>query len=96
MELGGEDIIIHAEREKCASDCYLLPVFLAIMFFCMFFTFVIVTPSLQVTLRCVAESQRSFALGVQWIFMRVLGKIFWNHNKAVVGKIINNNFFLTL
>lgn len=31
----------------------------------------------SVYFRCVAESQRSFALGVQWIFIRVLGKRFF-------------------
>ncbi|KAG1659414.1 Solute carrier organic anion transporter family member 4C1 [Nymphon striatum] len=88
MELDGKDITIHAEREKCSSNCHLLPVFLTIMFFCMFFTFVIVTPSLQVTLRCVAESQRSFSLGVQWIFIRVLGSI---PGPVVVGALIDKS-----
>uniref|UniRef100_A0A023G2W7 Uncharacterized protein n=1 Tax=Amblyomma triste TaxID=251400 RepID=A0A023G2W7_AMBTT len=45
------------------------------MFVCMVFTFLVSMPSLAATLRCVAASQKSFGLGIQWIAVRLLGTI---------------------
>ncbi|CAG2170465.1 unnamed protein product [Oppiella nova] len=66
---------IEAKRNKCESECKLLPYFLFMIFLCEFFAFLIAMPSLTATLRCVADSQKSFALGIQWIGVRILGTI---------------------
>lgn len=60
---------------KCASTCHHMPAFLAMFFINIFFTFLCSIPALTATLRCVSDSQRSFALGIQWIVVRVLGGI---------------------
>ncbi|XP_054719355.1 LOW QUALITY PROTEIN: solute carrier organic anion transporter family member 4A1-like [Uloborus diversus] len=75
MTFGGENYTIQATREKCDNMCLHGPLFLAVIFFCMFFTFLVSMPSLSATLRCVAESQKSFALGIQWMTVRLLGTI---------------------
>ncbi|KAK3850220.1 hypothetical protein Pcinc_043064 [Petrolisthes cinctipes] len=64
-----------ALREKCPSTCSLMPIFLAIFFVVMMLTFIISLPALSGTLRCVPDSHRSFALGLQWIVIRLLGTI---------------------
>ncbi|XP_050730182.1 solute carrier organic anion transporter family member 4A1-like isoform X2 [Eriocheir sinensis] len=64
-----------ALREKCPATCLLMPVFLAIFFVTMLLTFIISLPALSGTLRCVPDSHRSFALGLQWIVIRLLGTI---------------------
>lgn len=46
-----QEFQIEAVREKCSSECNLLPYFLSVMFFCMFFTFLVSMPSLTGTLR---------------------------------------------
>ncbi|KFP73073.1 Solute carrier organic anion transporter family member 4C1, partial [Acanthisitta chloris] len=44
-------------------------------FFAVAFTFMSVTPTTVAILRCVPDKQRSFALGVQSVFLRLLGTI---------------------
>ncbi|XP_045107962.1 solute carrier organic anion transporter family member 4A1-like [Portunus trituberculatus] len=61
--------------EKCPTSCLLMPMFLAIFFVTMLLTFIISLPALSGTLRCVPASHRSFALGLQWIVIRLLGTI---------------------
>ncbi|XP_055508066.1 solute carrier organic anion transporter family member 4A1 [Leucoraja erinacea] len=65
----------YAESGKCDSPCTQLPLFMSIFFFVIFFTFLSSIPALTATLRCVPDSQRSFALGIQWILVRTLGGI---------------------
>jgi len=57
----------------CPSNCTYLPIFLTSFFFTMLITFLANMPSLTATLRCVDPSVRSLALGVQWLFIRLLG-----------------------
>lgn len=64
-----------AINEPCTSSCDLLWVFIALAFITMLFTFLITMPALTATLRCVQDEQRSFALGIQWIKVRLLGTI---------------------
>ncbi|KAI5632854.1 organic anion transporter polypeptide (OATP) family domain-containing protein [Phthorimaea operculella] len=59
----------------CSSDCQYLWVFVGLTFGVMLFTFIATMPALSATLRCVREDQRSFALGIQWIKVRLLGTI---------------------
>uniref|UniRef100_A0A3B3UU78 Solute carrier organic anion transporter family member n=1 Tax=Poecilia latipinna TaxID=48699 RepID=A0A3B3UU78_9TELE len=60
---------------KCSSTCHHMPVFLSLLFVIICFTFLCSIPALTATLRCVPDSQRSFALGIQWILVRTLGSI---------------------
>ncbi|CAH2989596.1 unnamed protein product [Chilo suppressalis] len=59
----------------CSSECPYLWLFVFLAFCVMLFTFLATMPALSATLRCVREDQRSFALGIQWIKVRLLGTI---------------------
>ncbi|XP_076801719.1 solute carrier organic anion transporter family member 4C1-like [Clavelina lepadiformis] len=64
-----------AREGSCDSNCNTLPAFLGVFFVVVMFTFMSSTPALVVTFRVVPASMRSFALGVQWLFIRALGSI---------------------
>jgi len=66
---------IVATREPCRGHCDKLPIFLTVTFLFSLLTFLGSMPALSATLRCVAEQQRSFALGIQWIIVRLIGSI---------------------
>jgi organic anion transporter 4A len=51
--INDREINVDAIRQKCESDCQLLPVFLVLISFTMLFTFLISMPSLTATLRYV-------------------------------------------
>lgn len=71
----GSAVDYDAVNEPCTSGCNLLWLFIALAFFTMLVTFLVTMPALTATLRCVQEEQRSFALGIQWIKVRLLGTI---------------------
>ncbi|XP_026862744.2 solute carrier organic anion transporter family member 4A1 [Electrophorus electricus] len=60
---------------KCSASCNHMPAFLSFLFVIISFTFLCSIPALTATLRCVPDSQKSFALGIQWILVRTLGGI---------------------
>ncbi|KAI8503084.1 sodium-independent organic anion transmembrane transporter [Branchiostoma belcheri] len=60
---------------KCESSCGTMPVFLAMFFAIMLLTFANNPLATGATLRTVPDSQRPFALGLQWIFVRCIGTI---------------------
>ncbi|CAH2049869.1 unnamed protein product, partial [Iphiclides podalirius] len=64
-----------AINSVCSSQCPYLWAFVFLAFCVMLFTFLATMPALSATLRCVREDQRSFALGIQWIKVRLLGTI---------------------
>ncbi|XP_075151621.1 organic anion transporting polypeptide 26F [Haematobia irritans] len=64
-----------ATNTMCSSSCQYLPYFVTLCFILMLFTFLATMPALSATLRCVHDDQRSFALGIQWIKVRLLGTI---------------------
>ena len=66
---------VRVVRGPCDSDCSFLVPFLLFFFLCMTVTFLANMPSLNATLRCVDSSQRSSALGGQWLIVRLLGTI---------------------
>ncbi|XP_037980759.1 solute carrier organic anion transporter family member 4C1 isoform X3 [Motacilla alba alba] len=72
---GSEDFIYEAVPGKCPTQCKFLPLFLTFFFFAVVFTFMATTPTTVAILRCVPDKQRSFALGVQLVFIRLLGTI---------------------
>ncbi|NXA32040.1 SO4C1 protein, partial [Eudromia elegans] len=74
-EDNSEDFLYEAIPGKCPVQCKLLPLFLTFFFFAVVFTFMAVTPTTVAILRCVPDKQRSFALGVQSVFLRLLGTI---------------------
>lgn len=59
----------------CETTCNNLGYFIAVCFMLMLFTFLATMPALSATLRCVHDDQRSFALGIQWIKVRIFGTI---------------------
>lgn len=70
-----EEVPFEALAGKCRTQCTFLPLFLAFFFFAVVFTFMAVTPTTVAILRCVPDKQRSFALGVQSVFLRLVGTI---------------------
>ncbi|XP_038259704.1 solute carrier organic anion transporter family member 4C1 isoform X1 [Dermochelys coriacea] len=73
--LDAEEVPFEALAGKCRTRCTFLPLFLGIFFFAVVFTFMAVTPTTVAILRCVPDKQRSFALGVQSVFLRLVGTI---------------------
>lgn len=69
--------IVHyqAINTTCGSTCSYLWLFIVLAFCNMFMTFLCTMPALSSTLRVVRDDQRSFALGIQWIKVRILGTI---------------------
>ncbi|NXO79367.1 SO4C1 protein, partial [Sitta europaea] len=74
-ENSSEGLLYQAVPGKCPSQCKFLPLFLIFFFFAVIFTFMATTPTTVAILRCVPDKQRSFALGVQLVFLRLLGSI---------------------
>jgi organic anion transporter 4A len=64
-----------AINTMCDNTCSNLYLFTALCFLLMFFTFLGTMPALAATLRCVHEEEKSLALGIQWLKVRVLGTI---------------------
>ncbi|XP_053910999.1 solute carrier organic anion transporter family member 4C1-like isoform X7 [Cuculus canorus] len=77
-ESDSEDFFYEAVPGKCPTQCKLLPFFLTFFFFAVVFTCMAITPTTVAILRCVPDKQRSFALGVQEVFLRLLGETRWN------------------
>ncbi|OWF36138.1 Solute carrier organic anion transporter family member 4C1 [Mizuhopecten yessoensis] len=60
---------------KCQESCLLLYIFLPVLLFAIFFRFAQSPPALSVTLRCIHDKQRTFALGIQWFVVRLMGTV---------------------
>nr|XP_040237134.2 solute carrier organic anion transporter family member 4A1 [Anopheles coluzzii] len=80
-----------AVNTMCQSRCDHLWIFVMLCFLVMFFTFLATMPALSATLRCVHDDQRSFALGIQWIKVRVLGTI---PAPMIFGRLIDETCIL--
>ncbi|XP_011505517.1 PREDICTED: solute carrier organic anion transporter family member 4A1 [Ceratosolen solmsi marchali] len=72
---GNDFISYEATNMTCASKCNYLWLFIGLAFCNMLMTFLCTMPALSSTLRVVRDDQRSFALGIQWIKVRILGTI---------------------
>ncbi|XP_004586346.2 solute carrier organic anion transporter family member 4C1 [Ochotona princeps] len=70
-----EGLSFKAKAGKCQSQCANLPVFLGVFFMTIVFTFMAGTPITVSILRCVNQRQRSLALGMQFMLLRLLGTI---------------------
>ncbi|XP_043496047.1 solute carrier organic anion transporter family member 4A1 [Polistes fuscatus] len=73
--VNNENITYEAINTTCTSTCSYLWLFVVLAFCNMFVTFLCTMPALSSTLRVVRDDQRSFALGIQWIKVRILGTI---------------------
>ncbi|XP_051157758.1 solute carrier organic anion transporter family member 4A1 isoform X2 [Leptopilina boulardi] len=60
---------------KCNTSCWYIYLFMALSFCNMFLTFLCTMPALSGTLRVVRDEQKSFALGIQLLKVRILGTI---------------------
>ncbi|XP_022360638.1 solute carrier organic anion transporter family member 4C1 [Enhydra lutris kenyoni] len=69
------NIDLEAKAGKCENRCAKLPIFLGIFFATIIFTFLAGTPITVSILRCVHHRQRSLALGIQFMLLRLLGTI---------------------
>ncbi|XP_041041264.1 solute carrier organic anion transporter family member 4C1-like [Carcharodon carcharias] len=65
----------NAREGKCGPTCTKMPIFMGFFLLSVIFTFMTSTPITTSVLRCVPDSQRSFSLGIQWLFVRILGTI---------------------
>ncbi|XP_032011798.1 solute carrier organic anion transporter family member 4C1 [Hylobates moloch] len=70
-----ETVGFEAKAGKCETHCANLPIFLCIFFIVIIFTFMAGTPITVSILRCVNHRQRSLALGIQFMVLRLLGTI---------------------
>ncbi|XP_074652652.1 solute carrier organic anion transporter family member 4A1-like [Tubulanus polymorphus] len=60
----------------CDTDCgHILPVFLVFLIVVVFLILLPAPPAVSATLRCVPDNAKSYALGIQWVFIRFLGSI---------------------
>uniref|UniRef100_A0A8C3YUG6 Kazal-like domain-containing protein n=1 Tax=Catagonus wagneri TaxID=51154 RepID=A0A8C3YUG6_9CETA len=70
-----EGDFIDARRGTCASKCYKLPLFIAFIFSTILFSAFANVPSILTILRIVSDKQRSLALGVTFVILRIFGTI---------------------
>lgn len=70
-----ETLGFEAKAGKCKTQCTYLPIFLAVFCVTVVFTFMAGTPITVSILRCVNHRQRSLALGIQFMLLRLLGTI---------------------
>lgn len=71
------DVVVpyEAVNTTCASSCTHLWLLMLLIFCNMFATFLCTMPALSATLRVVREDEKSFALGIQWMKVRILGTV---------------------
>ena len=68
--------IIQATKGSCSSStCWFVILFFILFFIEVWLIFSCSTMSISATIRCVPGPQRSLAIGVQWISLRLLGTI---------------------
>ncbi|KAK8763951.1 hypothetical protein V5799_033440 [Amblyomma americanum] len=91
MVLWGLPEKVQADRKKCVLDCNALFAYLIGIFLYIFFTFLLYTPGVSATIRCVEEHLKAFSLGFQWMMVTLLGAI---PAAAVFGFVIDNSCVL--
>ncbi|XP_071804429.1 solute carrier organic anion transporter family member 4A1-like [Asterias amurensis] len=86
------DSMLQATPGQCSVDCgAVLPLFIVGYFLTMFFNFMPSIPGTNTVLRCVPDTQRSFALGVQWLFARLLGSV---PGPILFGRVLDSSCLL--
>ncbi|CAN8026947.1 unnamed protein product [Ixodes persulcatus] len=92
FEVGmGSPVTVQADRKKCALECNALGLYLTGISLYMFFTFLLYTPGVSATIRCVHEDLKALSLGLQWMTVTLLGAI---PAATVVGFFIDNSCVL--
>ncbi|XP_040069951.3 solute carrier organic anion transporter family member 4A1-like [Ixodes scapularis] len=92
FEVGmGAPVTAQADRKKCALECNALGLYLTGISLYMFFTFLLYTPGVSATIRCVHEDLKALSLGLQWMAVTLLGAI---PAATVVGFFIDNSCVL--
>ncbi|CAH8449035.1 unnamed protein product [Dicrocoelium dendriticum] len=71
---------------ECPTSCSRLLYFIIVLTTCLFLTGVIQNPLLMVTMRSVDRQERSFALGVQFVILRLLANL---PSPMVFGRVID-------
>lgn len=73
----GPDISVTVEGEmtRCQTTCHLVVPFAIGLFLALFGTFFNSSPGLSATIRCVGETSKTVALGLQWVSVRLFGTI---------------------
>ncbi|KAM7292870.1 solute carrier organic anion transporter family member 4A1-like [Ixodes scapularis] len=64
-----------AKRDPCVADCGLIFVYAAAIFIALFFTFLLIVPALTAMLRSLEEDIKSTGIGINYVFIRLLGTI---------------------
>ncbi|XP_077505371.1 uncharacterized protein LOC144115091 isoform X2 [Amblyomma americanum] len=64
-----------AKRDPCVSDCSLVFVYAGAIFIALFFTFLLRVATLTALLRSTDESIKSTGFGVNYVAIRLLGKL---------------------
>ncbi|CAN8026950.1 unnamed protein product, partial [Ixodes persulcatus] len=64
-----------AKRDPCVADCSLIFVYAAAIFIALFFTFLLIVPALTAMLRSLEEDIKSTGIGINYVFIRLLGTI---------------------
>ncbi|CAH1774950.1 unnamed protein product [Owenia fusiformis] len=60
---------------KCTQDCNLLALFLPVFCIVVTLTFIATPIAMSVSLRVIPDAQRSYAIGIKWVFIRCLGTV---------------------
>uniref|UniRef100_A0A183AH57 G_PROTEIN_RECEP_F1_2 domain-containing protein n=1 Tax=Echinostoma caproni TaxID=27848 RepID=A0A183AH57_9TREM len=71
---------------QCPLQCDTIVLFVIVLTTCLFLTGVIQNPLLMVTMRSVNHSERSFALGLQFVIIRLLANM---PSPIVFGRVID-------
>nr|XP_050039737.2 solute carrier organic anion transporter family member 4A1-like [Dermacentor andersoni] len=82
---------VQADRKKCVRECNALFVYMSGIFLYIFFTFLLYTPGVSATIRCVEEHLKALSLGFQWMMVTLLGAI---PAAALFGFVIDNSCVL--
>ncbi|GAA48072.1 solute carrier organic anion transporter family member 3A1 [Clonorchis sinensis] len=77
---------LHILPGQCTLECNRIVFFIVILTSCLFLTGVIQNPLLMVTMRSVGHSERAFALGVQFVIIRLLASM---PSPIVFGRVID-------
>ncbi|XP_075240906.1 solute carrier organic anion transporter family member 4A1-like isoform X2 [Convolutriloba macropyga] len=79
------------ERMICEEDCATRELSYALFFLMLMIASMVSVPHITCLLRVVPDTQRSLALGLQWVFVRLLGTI---PGPIIVGKIFDSTCLL--
>jgi len=89
---GGTPVeFLPAKRMICEEDCPTRELSYALFFLMLMIASMVSVPHITCLLRVVPDSQRSLALGLQWVFVRLLGTI---PGPIIVGQIFDSTCLL--